>query len=216
MAKAGLGKGNAFAPSGGHSAQHVAIVRDVARQQAAANMPPVDQMMREAKIKALADVIEDASVRKRVKTEMGIGLIRARGGHEPLAKISGCDGCKRPGHGTHQFLCLEKMKFKTSVEKKVFEKVRQPLLEYAAERRQELGKEEQPPVAPLPQIHIFGAWAASGSLAADADERPAPERATAERATAERAGSVRHPPLPPLPSLARGCGLCSLAGCGLA
>jgi hypothetical protein len=89
-------------------------------------MPPVDHMMREAKIKALADVIEDASVRKRVKTEMGIGLIRARGGHEPLAKISGCDGCKRPGHGTHQFLCLEKMKFKTSVEKKVFEKVRQP------------------------------------------------------------------------------------------
>ena len=44
-----MGKGNAFAPSGGHSQQHVAIVREVQREKAVDLKPPTDLAEREDK-----------------------------------------------------------------------------------------------------------------------------------------------------------------------
>ena len=140
MAKAGTGKGNAFAPRGA-SYQHLDLVRRDAqsKEQAALHGDSVDRE-REARIRSLTNVITKASTRERVVKQIDTGLRKARHGLDPLAGKLACEGCSRV-HGTHHFLCQspERKQFKTKEESWAYSSVKPELYAYAEERRSALG-----------------------------------------------------------------------------
>ena len=133
MAKAGTGKGNAFA-SPGLSYPHLALVRQDgqrnAAEQAALRSPEEDRIVN------LADVILDLSARRRVKSDIKKALGRARRGLDPLFIREPCSGCVRHG-GTHFFLCQPRLEkahgFGKKEEKKAYLLVAPALQTYAAE-----------------------------------------------------------------------------------
>ena len=80
MAKAGTGKGNAFAAPGA-SYPHLEIVRQVAQQQQAQAQSWLDPatLEREATIKKLAAPINVKATRDRVTKEIGLGVPKKKG-----------------------------------------------------------------------------------------------------------------------------------------
>ena len=116
MAKAGLGKGHALTRSPRPALPtyaNIELERRAARQRERAHSLKEKAMIgkymeEEASVKAIIDeYISDKRVRDRVKKDIGIGLIHARRGHDPLGGKLSCDRCARPGHETHHFLCLK-------------------------------------------------------------------------------------------------------------
>ena len=146
MAKAGTGKGNAFA-SPGPSYPHLEIVR----KEAASRVPTMlDEKTREREnsIKQIAAQITEPrhrATRERVMKQIGDGTRQARLGRDPLSAKLPCDGCRAgSAHGTHHFLCQsgQRAKFKTVIERKVYNEVKTELYSYAAEQRKVLGIDE--------------------------------------------------------------------------
>ena len=140
MAKAGLGKGNAFkAP--GPSYPHLELVRLAAREREVEHknkesaLADAVDFKREGELRAIAQVIDKVATRERVKKEMGYGILRARRGLDPFSGKLDCAGCKRPGKDAHHFLCAKKEKFKTNGEKLAFAQFESEVRKYADERR---------------------------------------------------------------------------------
>ena len=143
MAKAGLGKGNAFTAPG-PSYPNIELERRAARERERAHSLKEKAMIgkyaeEEASVKAIIDeFISDKRVRDRVKKDIGIGLTRARRGHDPLGGKLSCDGCARPGHESHHFLCLNKAKFKTRAESSAYDAFVVAIRKYSDLRRREI------------------------------------------------------------------------------
>ena len=146
MAKAGLGKGNAFTAPGPNY-QHLEIVRR--HVQAAVQLDDAARTLRDEQI---LSTVRDRCIEQtaaRATREMLIndtraGLRRARDGpDDPLAGrwtgASFCAGCKNPQHGTHHFLCqaVEESgrRWKVKWQGELYTKVAQALREYAADVR---------------------------------------------------------------------------------
>ena len=163
MAKAGTGRGNAFAARGA-SYEYLHISRTSAQAASAAATSGIvtDEMRQtEQRIVAHANLIPNHSTRERVKKEMMVGIVRARDGEDPLAGRPNCGGCSsaRSGHKTFHFLCQSKArtKFKTKEEAICYTNVADALNKYVAERRNALGIV----LPPKESTGLFAAWPAT-------------------------------------------------------